>query len=151
MSVNKVFLIGSVGKNPEVVTLQNGTKIAKFSIATTHSQKNATGTYEKITTWHNVVFFGRVVDVVEKYVQKGSSLCIEGRISNRQYEKDGVTKYFTEIIGDNLTLLGKKSDNENSTDNNTDNRTAEELKATNDAASEIRSKSQSENPDELPF
>src|SRR6266850_3296120 len=107
-SVNRVTLVGNLGKDPEIVNSNSGTKIAKFSLATNESFKNKEGSWTERTEWHNIVVFARLADVVESYVKKGSQVYIEGKIQTRTYEKDGVTKYFTEIVGNELVLLGSK-------------------------------------------
>jgi single-strand DNA-binding protein len=107
--VNKVILLGNLGKDPEVRAIDNGRKVARFTLATTESYRNQQGERVDQTEWHNVVFWGPVVDVIEKYLKKGNQVYIEGKISNRSYDdKDGVKKYITEITGNNLTLLGGK-------------------------------------------
>ena len=115
MSVNKVILVGNVGKDPEVRYMENNVAVAKFSLATTETYKKTTGEVVKNTEWHNIVMWRGLAQVAEKYVKKGSQLYIEGRIKSRSYDdKDGVKKYITEIVGDNMTLLGKRDDSGNS-------------------------------------
>lgn len=111
--VNKVILLGNVGKDPEVRALENNRKVASFSLATTESYKNQSGERVDKTEWHNVVFWGPIADVIERYVKKGSKLYIEGRIRTRSYEQEGVKKYITEIDGQSMTMLDSapKSDN----------------------------------------
>ena len=112
--VNKVILLGNLGKDPEVRAIDNGRKVARFSLATTESYRNQQGERVENTEWHNVVFWGPVTEVIEKYLKKGNSVYIEGKISNRSYDdNDGVKKYVTEIVGQNLTLLGGKPSGEN--------------------------------------
>lgn len=109
--LNKVMLIGHVGKDPEVKYLEGGVAVAKFTLATTESYKDKTGTKVDQTEWHNIVVWRGLAEVAEKYVKKGTQLFVEGKIRSRQYEdKDKNKKYFTEIVGDNFTLLGKKDD-----------------------------------------
>ncbi len=111
MSVNKVILVGNVGKDPETRYLEGGTAVSKFSLATSESYRNRDG--EKITTteWHNIVVWRGLAEICEKYVKKGSQLYIEGRIKTRSYnDKDGNTRYITEIVGDTMQMLGKRSD-----------------------------------------
>jgi single-strand DNA-binding protein len=104
---NSVRLYGNVGKEPEVKTLENGNKVATFSLATTEKRKNLNGTYTEETTWHNLVVWGKPVDTIEKYVNKGDRLSIEGKLNNRTYEgKDGTKKYYTEIIVNDFLLAG---------------------------------------------
>lgn len=103
--VNKVILVGNVGKDPDIVSFENNRK-ATFSIATSERYKDKKGETVEKTEWHNIVFWGPVVEVVEKYVKKGKQVYVEGKLSTRSYEKDGQTKYVTEVVGQNLTLLG---------------------------------------------
>lgn len=119
MSVNKVILVGNVGKDPEVRYLENNVAVARFTLATTETYKKTTGEVVKNTEWHNIVLWRGLAQVAEKYVKKGSQLYIEGKIRSRSYDdKDGNKKYFTEINGDNMTLLGKRENSEE-TQNNT--------------------------------
>jgi single-strand DNA-binding protein len=111
MSVNKVILIGNVGKDPEIRHLDAGVSVANFPLATseTYTAKNG----EKVTTtdWHNIVLWRGLADVAEKYVTKGKQVYIEGRIRTRSYDdKDGNKRYVTEIYGDTMQLLGKKDE-----------------------------------------
>jgi single-strand DNA-binding protein len=104
---NSVRLYGNVGKEPEVKTFDNGNKVATFSLATSEKRKNQKGEYVEETTWHNLVVWGKPVDTIEKYVNKGDRLSIEGRLTNRSYEaKDGTTKYITEIVVNDFLLAG---------------------------------------------
>lgn len=107
-SVNKVILIGNVGKDPEIKSFENGGKKASFSLATTERYRDKSGNDQTITEWHNIAVWGPQADVVEKYVRKGNPLYIEGRIKYRDYEDNGVKKRFTEIIIDNFSMLGAK-------------------------------------------
>ena len=119
--VNRVILIGNLGKDPEVMTFDNGVKKASFSLATTESYKNKEGNRVDQTEWHNVVMWRGLAEVAEKYLRKGNSVFIEGKIRTRQYEQDGVKKYITEIYTDNMTMLGKRdsSDQNNQQPQNT--------------------------------
>ncbi len=111
MSVNKVILVGNVGKDPETRHLEGGNTVSKFSLATSEIYKNKEG--EKITNteWHNIVLWKGLAEIAEKYVKKGSQLYIEGRIRTRSYnDQDNNTKYVTEIIGDVMKMLGKKTE-----------------------------------------
>jgi single-strand DNA-binding protein len=107
MSVSKTILIGRVGQKPEVKQVSN-TSVAKFSLATTENWKDKDGTKKEETTWHNIVIWGKLCDVVEKYVNKGDLLYVEGRIKNDKYEKEGVTHYTTSIVVNELKMLGSK-------------------------------------------
>ncbi|WP_304639510.1 single-stranded DNA-binding protein [Pseudomonas sp.] len=99
--VNKVILIGNVGGDPEVRYLPNGNAVANVTLATSDSWKDKqTGQQQERTEWHRVVFFGRIAEVVGEYVRKGSKLYVEGRLQTREWEKDGVKRYTTEIVVD---------------------------------------------------
>jgi len=109
MSVNKVILVGNVGQDPEVKYLDDSTPVAIFSLATSESYKNKAGEKVTNTEWHNIVLWRGLAQVAEKYVHKGSQIYIEGKIKTRSWDdKDGVKKYRTEIVGNTMTLLGKK-------------------------------------------
>jgi len=113
--INKVILVGNVGRDPEVRYLDNGVVIAKFPLATSETYTNKSGEKVTNTEWHNIVLWRKLAEVADKYVKKGGSLYIEGKIRSRSYEdKDGNKKYFTEIIADNMQMLGKKSDDRQS-------------------------------------
>ena len=116
--MNKVMLIGNVGRDPEVKITTTGTKKVSFSLATSQKYKDAAGEYKEKTQWHNVVFWGKLGDLVEKLVFKGSSLFIEGEITYRKWEDlNGVQKTVTEINGNNFQILGAKQ-NEQKRDQN---------------------------------
>lgn len=107
---NKVQLIGNLGQNPEIKTLDGGKKLAKFSIATNESYRNVNGEKVIETQWHNLVAFGKLAEIIEKYITKGSEVAVEGKITYRTYnDKDGIKKCFTEIQVNELLMLGEKS------------------------------------------
>lgn len=110
--VNKVILIGNVGGDPEVRYMPNGNAVANITLATTDSWKDKqTGQQQERTEWHRVVFFGRLAEIVGEYVRKGSKLYVEGRLQTREWEKDGVKRYTTEIvvdIGGQMQLLDSR-------------------------------------------
>jgi len=111
--VNKVILIGNLGKDPEVRYLDSGVAVANFSLATTENYKNKEGERVSQTEWHNVVLWRGLAEVAEKWLKKGSSVYIEGKIRTRKWEdKEGNTRYSTEILGDNMTMLGGKPSSE---------------------------------------
>jgi single-strand DNA-binding protein len=117
MSVNKVILVGNVGKDPDVRHLEGGTSVASFPLATSETYKNKSGEKVTNTEWHNIVVWRGLAEVAEKYVKKGAQLYIDGRIRSRSYDdKDGNKKYITEIYADTLRLLGKKSDTDSGSD-----------------------------------
>ena len=106
---NKVQLIGNLGRSPEVTTLDSGKKLAKFSIATNETYKNSLGEKITDTQWHNVIAWNKTAEIIEKYVSKGSEIAVEGKLVTRSYEdKEGMKKYITEIVVNELLLLGSK-------------------------------------------
>ncbi|MDR2805412.1 MAG: single-stranded DNA-binding protein [Dysgonamonadaceae bacterium] len=113
MSVNKVLLIGNVGKEPEVKYYDSGVAVANFSLATTergYSAANGTQVPDR-TEWHNIVLWRGLAEIAEKYIHKGSKIYIEGKIRTRSYDdQQGIKRYVTEIWGDNLELLDRKPD-----------------------------------------
>ena len=114
--VNKVILVGNLGKDPEVKYLDSGVAVANFSLATSESYKNKEGERVNQTEWHNIVLWRGLAEVAEKWLKKGSSVYIEGKIKTRKWEdKDGNTRYNTEILADNMTMLGSKPASEPAT------------------------------------
>jgi len=110
--INKVILIGNLGRDPELTYTQNGLAIAKFTLATTEGRKNAEGNREDHTEWHRIVFFGKIAEICSQYLTKGSQVYIEGRISYGSYESEGVKRYTTDIIGNNMQMLGRREDSQ---------------------------------------
>ena len=111
--VNKVILVGNLGKDPEVRYLDSGVAVANFSLATTENYKNKEGERVSQTEWHNIVLWRGLAEVAEKWLKKGSSVYVEGKIRTRKWEdKEGNTRYSTEILGDNMTMLGGKPTSE---------------------------------------
>ncbi len=107
---NKVQLIGHLGNAPEVKTTESGKKLARFSIATNESYRNTKGEKVTETTWHNLVAWGKIAGIVEKYLNKGSEIAIEGKLITRSYtDKDGIKKYITEVQVNELLMLGSKA------------------------------------------
>ena len=118
MSLNKVMLIGNVGRDPEIRYLdgnnpgQGATKVAQFTLATTERYRDRNGELRENTEWHNIVAWRNSADVAEKFIRKGTQLYIEGKLRTRSWtDQTGNKKYTTEVTVDNLQLLGKKSDN----------------------------------------
>ncbi len=105
---NKVQLIGNLGQDPEIVLLENGGKLAKFSIATNETYRNSEGNKVTDTQWHNVVAWGKTAEIVENYLGKGSEVAVEGKLLHRSYEdKEGAKRYVTEVRCNELLMLGK--------------------------------------------
>lgn len=154
MSVNKVILIGNVGKDPEVTYIKEDVPVAKFSLATSESYKNRDGERITNTEWHNIVVWRGLAKVVEQYVKKGSKLYIEGKLTHRQYEQDGQTKYYTEIVCKELTMLDSR---ENSNKETTTTTTSNTQQTSVDTPKETKPTTQEpdadsfEDVDDLPF
>jgi single-strand DNA-binding protein len=120
-SLNKVMLIGNLGKDPEVRHLENGTAVANFSIATSESYKDRnSGETITNTDWHNVVVWRGLADVAEKYLKKGDKVYLEGKLRSRSYQdQQGITKYITEVVVDDMVMLGSRNSNEGGAPQNT--------------------------------
>lgn len=104
---NKVQLIGNLGNAPQVITTENGKKLAKFSMATNETYTGRTGRKETETTWHNIIAWGNVADIAEKFLTKGKKIALEGKLINRSYtDKDGVKRYITEVQVNELLMIG---------------------------------------------
>jgi len=144
--VNKVILIGNLGKDPEVRHLENGTAVANFSMATSESYKDrSSGERKTITEWHNIVLWRGLAEIAEKYLKKGDQVYIEGKLKTRSWEdKDGNTRYTTEVVGDNMTMLGSRG---SSTEKDSD---VAEAAETTSVANE-KAISSDEETDDLPF
>ena len=107
---NKVQLIGNLGNAPEVKTLESGKKMARFSVATNETYRSAQGEKVSETQWHNIIAWGKVADIAEKFLTKGREIALEGKLINRSYtDKDGNKKYVTEVQVNELLMLGEKA------------------------------------------
>ena len=157
-SLNKVTLIGNLGKDPEVRHLESGASVANFSMATTETYKNRNGEKVSQTEWHNIVLWRGLAEISEKYLKKGDKIYIEGRIRTRSWQdKDDNTRYSTEIVGDNMIMLG--GNNNEKTYSSTNTSSIQELKTESSEAkesSEINKSSLSDSDltsenDDLPF
>ena len=145
--VNKVILIGNLGKDPEIRHLDNGRAVANFSLATSENYKNREG--EKVTTteWHNVVLWTPLAEIAEKYLNKGNQIYLEGKLTNRSYEdKEGNRKYITEVVGHNLTMLGGRASTPESSTPEESKSTPEENKIVSESAV-----TEEDQTDDLPF
>src|SRR5664279_4372731 len=112
MSVNKAILVGNVGKDPEVRYLDSGVAVATITLATSergYTLANGTTVPER-TEWHNIVAWRGLAEIAEKYIKKGSLIYVEGKITTRKWEKDGIARYSTEIVAESIELLGKRPD-----------------------------------------
>jgi single-strand DNA-binding protein len=107
--LNKVTLIGNLGNDPNIQTLEGNIKVAKFSLATSENYKDSNGQNQTSTDWHNIVLWRGLADLAQNYLRKGSLVYVEGKLKTRSYDdKDGQKKYVTEIVADNILLLDKK-------------------------------------------
>ena len=105
---NSVQLIGNLGKKPEIITLESGKKLAKFSLATNETYKDAKGEKQTNTTWHNVIAWGKTAEIVEMFLDKGKEIAIQGKLTYNNYEdKDGNKRYRTEIVVNEIVMFGK--------------------------------------------
>jgi len=148
-SVNKVILLGNLGRDPDIRSMQSGSKMASFSIATSKRWKDRnTQEQKEKTSWHNIVVFGDgLVDIVEKYVKKGSKIYIEGELQTRKWQdQDGNDKYTTEVVlqgfNSNLTLLDSRNNSNQSIENNNDLEKVESTTESNDST---------DNDEDIPF
>ncbi|MFT7155841.1 MAG: single-strand DNA-binding protein [Parvicella sp.] len=151
-SVNKVMLLGNLGKDPETRHLENGTTVTSFSIATSESYKDRTsGEIITQTDWHNIVLWRGLAEIADKYVKKGDKVFIEGKLRTRTWQdQEGNNRYTTEVIGDNMVMMGK---NDNSGQNPQGGNTAQPAQpntTTPTATSPPASESESDD-DDLPF
>ena len=106
---NKVQLIGNLGNTPEIITLDSGKKLAKFSIATNENYKNAQGEKVTETQWHNIIAWNKTAEIAERFLEKGKEVAVEGKLTTRSYnDKDGNKRYVTEVVINELLLLGTK-------------------------------------------
>ena len=108
-SVNKVILLGNVGRDPEIRSTGGGTTVANFSVACSERRKDASGNWQDAVEWVSLVAFGRTAEIVRDYVKKGSRLYVEGKLQTRSWEKDGERKYKTDVLVNELVLLDGKS------------------------------------------
>ena len=139
--VNKVILVGNLGKDPEVRHLENGRAVANFSLATSETYKNKQGERVTNTEWHNIVLWSPIAEIAEKFLKKGNQVYIEGKLTSRSWDdQDGNKRYTTEVVGNNLTLLGTKSDGDSGGSSN----------MSQSSASEVTSIPQDDS-DDLPF
>jgi single-strand DNA-binding protein len=146
MSINKAILVGNLGRDPEVKVTNQGVKYARFSIATSETIIDKTGQRIDNTEWHNIIVWRELAEVVEKYCRKGQMVYVEGKIRTRTWEDNGIKKNTTEIVVDNLRMLGgKRENNENTTSSPSalPNRIAEQPQS--------NTYNQSSENDDLPF
>ncbi len=140
--LNKVMLIGNLGKDPEIRYTQSGQAVVNFSIATSRQWKDKDGEFRKETEWHKIIAWGKLAEICDQYLVKGKQVYIEGRIQTRKWEdRDGVTRYTTEIVADQMLMLGSKGDTYSE-----DKRTTEPARKT-----ENKDTDTTDTEDDLPF
>lgn len=145
--VNKVILIGRLGKDPEVRNLENGATVANFTMATSETYKDkTTGDRKEITEWHNIVLWRGLADVAARYLHKGDMVYIEGKLRTRSWEKEGVTRYTTEIVGDNMTMLSTRQNSGGG-----DRSAASQPAAAGGSSEDYKPSGDSSATDDLPF
>lgn len=154
--INKVILVGNLGRDPEVRHLESGTAVATFSLATSETYKDRnSGEKKTVTEWHNVVLWRGLAEIAEKYLHKGDQVYIEGKLRTRQWEKEGVTRYSTEIVGDNMTMLGSRGNQSEGyqapAPAQADAPAAQSTAAPSTAAPTSQAAVPSDEPDDLPF
>ena len=139
--VNKVILIGNLGKDPEVKYLESNVAVAKFPLATNEVWKDKSGAKKEHTEWHNIVLWRGLAELSEKYLHKGDRIYVEGRLRTRSWDdKDGNKRYTTDVIADNMTMLTVKREDEQNSQSDNQAETEEKAKPSADDAS-----------DDLPF
>jgi len=111
MSVNKAILVGRLGKDPETRYTSSGQAVCNFSLATDETYKDRAGERQKRTEWHRIVAWGKLAEIAQQYLRKGSLIFVEGRIQTRQWEKDGQKRYSTDIVANDFRFLGSRGDN----------------------------------------
>lgn len=109
-SLNKVMLIGNLGRDPEVRYTASGQAVASFNLATSEKFKNKSGEWEDRTEWHRITLWARLAEIAGEYLSKGKTVYIEGRLQTREYEKDGIKRYTTEIVGEKMQMLSPKGE-----------------------------------------
>jgi single-strand DNA-binding protein len=149
MTLNKVMIIGNAGKDPELRHLDNGVSVVVLPVATTERYKDKSGETKEQTEWHTIVFWRQLAEFTERYVRKGSQLFIEGRLRTRNWEdQSGNKKYVTEIVANNIRLLGRRPENSNNNNNGHHNFAAQQ---TVEAKTEEIIADESNIDDDLPF
>jgi single-strand DNA-binding protein len=154
-SVNKVILIGNLGKDPEVRHLEGGVAVARFPIATSETFKDKNGERQERTEWHNIVLWRGLAEVSEKYLKKGHSVFIEGKLRTNSYQdKDGVQRYSTEIVADNMTMLTPRGEGGQAGGGNYQGGSSQQASSQSSGAAANAGKAsafQNDEPDDLPF
>ena len=153
-SVNKVILLGNLGRDPELRFMPNGDAVCNFSIATTDSWKDKAGEKQERTEWHNIVMYRKLAEIAGEYLKKGSSIYVEGRLQTRKWQtKEGQDRYTTEVIADSMQMLGGRS-NASQSDKSSDdnfNQASSPVKNQANTSNESSPTSFDEFEDDIPF
>ncbi len=151
--INKVILVGNLGKDPEVRYLEGGTAVANFTLATSETYKDRnTGERKTQTEWHNVVLWRGLAEIAEKYLRKGNQVYIEGKIRTRTWEdKEGNTRYTTEIVGDNMTMLGRRDEQSQGGQSQSQQTSQQQSQSQSSQPQQQAQVQQTEDDDDLPF
>ena len=154
-SVNKVIIVGNLGRDPEIRYMPSGDAIANIAVATSFRSKDKnTGEQKEVTEWHRISFFGRLAEIVGQYLKKGSSVYVEGRLQTRKYtDKDGVEKYATDIVANEMQMLGGRGEGAGMMDDQNSEQPARAPKKKDEQGGEARApaKTLPELPDDIPF
>lgn len=138
--VNRVILVGRLGKDPDVRNLEGGVMVANFTLATSETYRDRnSGDRKEVTEWHNIVLWRGLAEIAQKYLHKGDMVYIEGKLRTRSWEKDGVTRYSTEVVADNLTMLSSRGSSN-----------APQAENATSQAENVTSKPAAENPASIP-
>lgn len=148
--VNKVILIGRLGKDPEVRHLEGGATVASFPLATSESYTNKEGVRSEQTEWHNIVVWRGLAEIAEKYLSKGKQIYVEGKLRTRNFEKNGEKRYVTEIVADNFQMLDRRPEGENGNGHYTSSNSSKEPAAVT-AGAEASFNTDNSGSDDLPF
>ncbi|GEO02970.1 single-stranded DNA-binding protein [Adhaeribacter aerolatus] len=149
-SINRVILVGNLGKDPEIRHIEGGVAVARFPIATSETYKDKTGNKVERTEWHNIVVWRGLAEVAEKYLKKGQSVYIEGKIRTNNYQdKEGIQRYSVEIVADNMTMLSRAEGSNGQGQNNAQESSAV-YNSGNPGKPEMSANYENE-PDDLPF
>lgn len=147
-SVNKVIIVGNLGQDPEIRTTPQGTPVGTINVATSENFKDKSGEWQENTEWHRITLWNYLADTASKYLHKGSKVYIEGKLQTRSYEKDGITRYVTEIRADQLVLLDPSTNSGNSDNYSGGGQSNQYSKPTNKVN---ESDLMSEEDDDIPF
>jgi single-strand DNA-binding protein len=151
--VNKAIILGNVGTDPEIRSMPNGNKVASFSVATSEKWKDKnTGEQQEATEWHRITIFGRLAEIVEQYVKKGSKLYLEGKIKTDKYEKEGVTHYSTSVVANQMQMLDSAGGSQSQANNQHSNHSSQQVPNTGANQSQQAAPSNFDNfDDDIPF